>query len=157
MDPRAVAEQVIGTTEAYDRATKTGEDIEIPIGRYAEFIAPTEHNEGLMRDVRLGSASAQTVNEMQAELQASEAMMDNMVKMMQSTEALQKQADSLDERVAALTQEVAASEARTPELQSRLESIRSQFQQTPAEQLIATLTGQTDSPESMALQANTKR
>ena len=151
IDPRAFAEKVLGSTEAYDRASSTGADLEIPIGAYAEFIAPTEHNEGLMRDMRLGNAAAPTVNEMQAELQSQEAMLDNMVKLSQSSEALQKQAQTLDERIAALTQEATGAEAKLTEIQTRLEQIRARFPQTPAEQLVASLTGQTDSPEMQAL------
>jgi hypothetical protein len=151
MDPRAVAEQVLGSAEVYDRARQTGSDIEIPIGEYTEKLAPTEHNEVLSRDLRLGSSSAPTVNEMAEELRAQEAALDNLVKLNQSSEQLQARAATLEEQRVKLEADVAEAQARLPEIQTRLDAIRQQFPQTPAEALVATLTGQAESPEMQAL------
>lgn len=151
MDPRAVAEQVLGSAEVYDRARQTGSDIEIPIGEYTEKLAPTEHNEVLSLDLRLGSSSAPTVNEMAEELRAQEAALDNLVKLNQSSEQLQARAATLEEQRVKLELDVAEAQVRLPEIQTRLDAIRQQFPQTPAEALVATLTGQTESPEMQAL------
>lgn len=54
MDPRKVAESVLGSTDAYDRALQAGADLPIPTGRYAIAIAPTEHNTFFQHELRQG-------------------------------------------------------------------------------------------------------
>lgn len=45
IDPRAVYQEVAGTTKGYDDALRSGIDLQIPASRYATTIAPSEHNE----------------------------------------------------------------------------------------------------------------
>lgn len=51
-DPREVARELLGDVTAYDQAVNTGEDIKIPLGAYAERIAPTEHNAAFAQELR---------------------------------------------------------------------------------------------------------
>lgn len=53
VDPRAVAVEILGSADAYDVAIQTGEDLKIPMGRYAAKVAGTDHHKGLTPDLRL--------------------------------------------------------------------------------------------------------
>lgn len=53
VDPAQMAEQVTGSPEAYNQAIAMGADLEIPTGRYASTIAPTDHNAYFVRELRL--------------------------------------------------------------------------------------------------------
>ena len=83
IDPRQMAQETLGSTEAYDKALEAGHDLEIPIGAYVEKIAPTEHNEPLSQVMRLGSADAPNVAEMQAGMQATSAAVQEMLQLNQ--------------------------------------------------------------------------
>lgn len=52
VDPRAVAQEVIGDTKAYDQAVESGADIAIPTAKYAEKIAPTEHHAAFVDELK---------------------------------------------------------------------------------------------------------
>lgn len=52
VDPKAVAEEVLGDTKSYDEAIVSGGDIPIPLPRYARKIAPTEHNVFFIDELR---------------------------------------------------------------------------------------------------------
>lgn len=51
-DPRDVAQKIMGSHEAYDEASRTGADIQIPVEKYATTIAPTEHNAFFQNELR---------------------------------------------------------------------------------------------------------
>lgn len=53
VDPRAAAEEIIGDATQYDHALLSGEQIEIPMSRYATRIAPTEANAYFANEMRL--------------------------------------------------------------------------------------------------------
>lgn len=52
VDPREVARELWGSTEAYDRALQTGEPMAIPTSTYATKLAPTEHNTFFAKEIR---------------------------------------------------------------------------------------------------------
>ena len=52
VDPREIANEVLGDTDAYDNANSTGHDIAIPTERYARKIAPTQHNTFFSQEIR---------------------------------------------------------------------------------------------------------
>lgn len=65
VDPREVAQEVMGDTTAYDHAAETHTDIEIPTGVYAARLAGTDHNAALSRELRtapmeMNAAEAET-------------------------------------------------------------------------------------------------
>lgn len=51
-DPREVAQELTGSSTAYDEAIETGGDFAIPLSAYALKIAPTEHGEFFARQLR---------------------------------------------------------------------------------------------------------
>lgn len=51
LDPAAIVED-LGVTDSYNEASQTGGDVSIPLGTWAEKIAPTEHAKGLSDDVK---------------------------------------------------------------------------------------------------------
>jgi len=53
LDPGAAADDVLDSRADYERAVATGEDIAIPMSRYATKIAPTEHNGFFAKELRL--------------------------------------------------------------------------------------------------------
>lgn len=53
LDPAEVAAELTGSQSAYTEAQASGTDIEIPLAAYAERIAPTEHHQALLEDLRL--------------------------------------------------------------------------------------------------------
>lgn len=53
VDPRVAAEEIIGDATQYDHALLSGEQIEIPMARYATKIAPTEANAYFANELRL--------------------------------------------------------------------------------------------------------
>lgn len=53
VDPKAIAEEVLGDTRSYDEAIVSGGDIPIPLPRYARKIAPTEHNVFFLDELRM--------------------------------------------------------------------------------------------------------
>lgn len=56
IDPRAVAKEVIGNTDAYDAAVESGADIAIPTNAYAGKIAPTDHHAAFVKELRTNPA-----------------------------------------------------------------------------------------------------
>lgn len=52
VDPGEVAQEILGNTESYDEAVRTGGDIQIPTARYATTLAPTEHNAFFSTEMR---------------------------------------------------------------------------------------------------------
>jgi hypothetical protein len=54
LDPAQVAEELIGTRDAYEQAVKTGEKLAIPTSRYAVYIAPTPHHEFFVNELSAG-------------------------------------------------------------------------------------------------------
>lgn len=54
LDPRVVAEQILGDTTAYDQALEQGTaDVVIPLADFVAKVAGTEHYAGLLPDIRL--------------------------------------------------------------------------------------------------------
>jgi len=53
IDPAEAAAQVLPDPAQYREALATGSDLVIPLGRYVEVLAGTEHHAGLAQDVRL--------------------------------------------------------------------------------------------------------
>lgn len=53
VDPRAKAAEVLGDAAAYDTAIQTGQDLPIPLARYAVTLAATEHNAYFADRVRI--------------------------------------------------------------------------------------------------------
>lgn len=53
LDPAEAAEAVLGSPAPYQEALATGSDLTIPLGRYVEKLAGTEHHAGLAQDLRL--------------------------------------------------------------------------------------------------------
>lgn len=51
-DPRQVAAAIMGSTESYDQAVQTGQDLAIKTSDYATKLAPTEHNQFFAREIR---------------------------------------------------------------------------------------------------------
>lgn len=74
IDPRAAAEEIIGDVTQYDHALLSGEQIEIPMARYATRIAPTPANEYFANEMRLApdAMNAREATEWEAK-QAEEA------------------------------------------------------------------------------------
>jgi hypothetical protein len=64
VDPRAVAQEVIGKADGYDEAMQSGHDLAIPTEKYATKIAPTEHNEFFVKELR---ADPLAMNQREAE------------------------------------------------------------------------------------------
>lgn len=54
VDPREMATEVTGDSDAYDRAVREKADLEIPTSRYAAKLAATEHNQFFQNELRLG-------------------------------------------------------------------------------------------------------
>lgn len=53
IDPRQVAQELMGSTEAYDTAVSTGSDFQVPLANYAGKLAATEHNAFFSKELRL--------------------------------------------------------------------------------------------------------
>ena len=53
IDPGAVAEEILGSRDAYEESLQTGGDIAIPTDRYAMTIAPSEHNAFFADEIRV--------------------------------------------------------------------------------------------------------
>lgn len=53
LDPGQVAAEVLGDRTQFAEATATGSDLMIPLGRYVQALAGTEHHAGLWQDLRL--------------------------------------------------------------------------------------------------------
>lgn len=53
IDPAQMAAEVTGNPDAFDQATRTGEDLAIPTSRYATKLAATEHNAFFANELRL--------------------------------------------------------------------------------------------------------
>jgi hypothetical protein len=53
VDPAEIAARVTGDPQAFDRATRTGEDLAIPTAKYATTLAATEHNAFFANELRL--------------------------------------------------------------------------------------------------------
>lgn len=52
LDPKMVAQEIMGDTVEYDNALQTGHDMAIPVPIYAARIAPTEHNAFFAKELR---------------------------------------------------------------------------------------------------------
>lgn len=74
VDPSEVAQEVLGNTEAYDEANRTGGDIQIPTARYATTLAPTEHNAFFSTEMRANPTdmNAREAQEFMAQMDAQE-------------------------------------------------------------------------------------
>jgi hypothetical protein len=73
VDPREAAGEVMGRTELYEEAVRTGADIAVPIADYAVKIAPNaQANAAFMEEIRLrpDEMNAREAAELQAELAA---------------------------------------------------------------------------------------
>lgn len=57
INPRDVAQKIFGSHDAYDEASRTGADLQIPIERYATTIAPSEHNQFFQNEIRSNPTS----------------------------------------------------------------------------------------------------
>lgn len=75
VDPAEIAKDVIGSSEALERALATGEDLAIPTARYAVTLAATEHNRFFAEEMRLapGEMNAREAREFKAQLEAEAA------------------------------------------------------------------------------------
>jgi len=62
LDPMQAATQMTGDPQAYHEAKANGTPIEVPLGKYLEQVAPTEHFEGLLNITR-SSADGMTLAE----------------------------------------------------------------------------------------------
>lgn len=70
-DPAAVAAKLTGDPKAYETSVRTGEDLVIPLARYAAGLAGTEHNAFLAQELRFrpGEMNAREAIEYQAQLE----------------------------------------------------------------------------------------
>lgn len=143
IDPRQVAQETLGETESYDKAREAGHDLEIPIGAYTEKLAPTEHNEALAQVLRLGSADAPNVVEMQAGLQATQASVEEMLKLNQDYTALSTEKQTLATEITTLQEQVNALQAQAEQRTARMQEIQSQLQTQAPQSLQEILAGNT--------------
>lgn len=143
IDPRQVAQETLGETESYDKAREAGHDLEIPIGAYTEKLAPTEHNESLAQVLRLGSVDAPNVVEMQAGLQATQASVEEMLKLNQDYTALSTEKQTLATEITTLQEQVSALQAQSEQRTARMQEIQSQLQTQAPQALQEILAGNT--------------
>lgn len=141
IDPRQVAQETLGETESYDKAREAGHDLEIPIGAYTEKLAPTEHNEALAQVLRLGSVDAPNVVEMQAGLQATQASVEEMLKLNQDYTALSTEKQTLATEITTLQEQVSALQAQAEQRTARMQEIQSQLQTQAPQALQEILAG----------------
>ena len=150
MDPRAMAADLMGSAEAYDRSKEagdTGADLEIPLGAYVEKIAPTEHNDGIAQTLRIGSADAMNVLEMRAAAAAVEQATQQALTLNQDITNLTTEQGSLSEELAGIQERLAALQAGEGERSARMQAIAEQLQASTPEALTAMLSGGEVSPE----------
>ncbi len=141
IDPRQVAQETLGETESYDKAREAGHDLEIPIGAYTEKLAPTEHNEALAQVLRLGSVDAPNVVEMQAGLQATQASVEEMLKLNQDYTALSTEKQTLADEMTTLQEQVNTLQSQAEQRTARMQEIQSQLQTQAPQALQEILSG----------------
>jgi hypothetical protein len=73
VDPRAMATELTGDADAWDRAIRLQEDLQIPTARYAVKLAGTEHHRFFSRELRLGDPDAWNGREVEAYVAAEAA------------------------------------------------------------------------------------
>jgi len=73
VDPRAMATELTGDADAWDRAIRLQEDLQIPTSRYAVKLAGTEHHKFFSRELRLGDPDAWNQREVEAYVAAEAA------------------------------------------------------------------------------------
>lgn len=71
VDPAQAAEEVIGSREPYVEALQSGADLAIPTARYATTLAPSEHNNFFVDELRLspGAMNGREARELRAQVQ----------------------------------------------------------------------------------------
>lgn len=74
VDPGEVAQEILGNSESYTEANRTGGDIQIPTARYATTLAPTEHNAFFSEELRANPTdmNAREGKEFMAQMDAKE-------------------------------------------------------------------------------------
>ncbi len=103
VDPAEIAKDVIGSSEALERALATGEDLAIPTARYAVTLAATEHNRFFAEELRLapGEMNAREAREFKAQLEAEAAAQEQATVDAALTPAQQVRGDILTQLEAA--------------------------------------------------------
>lgn len=78
LDPKAVAQEVLGSTKEYDKAVEQDSQIRIPITDYAAKIAPTEHNSFFSKEIRQSPAAMNSREADEFYAQAEKTVKDGM-------------------------------------------------------------------------------
>ena len=130
--PRQAAVELLGEQggQAYDDAQAAGHDLEIPLATYVEKIAPTMHNNAISREVRMGSAEAPNVRELEAVAQQMQAQVQEGMTLNQSMVDLQAEKEALTQESAQLEQAIQVDQqapALAPEIAQQISKISKQL------------------------------
>jgi GNAT superfamily N-acetyltransferase len=100
IDPRAKATEVTGDPQAFDNAVALGQELAIPIARYAVTLAGTEHNEHFKETMRIDAGET---NGAQADERVAAMLSDGYVAPTEGTPG-----PALDERLTAIRTDLVA-------------------------------------------------
>lgn len=101
LDPKAVAGEVLGSTESYENAVSTGTDMPIKMSLYATRLAPTEHNAFFAQELRLApdQMNAREAVEFEARIAAEEKAANDAQQQQAQTSAMEQGVSQITDQV----------------------------------------------------------